>query len=121
MRCSHILLYEVHRKDAKEVFLILEENRIIGFLLFSALIEFTGYIHWMAIEENHRNKGLGTMLLDKLEAKAKTEKISNILLITQDTGFYEKSGYEKVKETYRNKLICDIERSEWLMIKNIYN
>lgn len=61
------------------------------------------------------------MLLDKLEARAKTEKISNILLITQDTGFYEKSGYEKVKETYRDKLICDIERSEWLMIKNIYN
>jgi len=61
------------------------------------------------------------MLLDTLEAKSKTEKISNILLITQDTGFYEKSGYEKVKETHRDKLIWDIERSEWLMIKNIYN
>lgn len=114
-------MQEVHKKDAKKVFLVQEENRIIGFLLFSTLIEFTGYIHWMAIEENHRNKRLGTMLLDKIEAKAKIENISNILLITQDTGFYEKSGYEKVKETYRNKIICDIERSEWLMIKNTYN
>ena len=95
-------------------------ERVVGYLLYSTLIDFTAYVNWMAIAKESQGQGIGAMLLSHLENHVRDNGISNIFLINQDHGFYEKSGYKKIAETQRNKIVGDINRSEWILTKNLY-
>ena len=55
------------------------------------------YVDSLFVEENHRNKGLGSMLLQKVEKEAKTigATLSNLNSFAfQARDFYIKHGYE---------------------------
>lgn len=53
-------------------------------------------IRYMAVEENHRGKGYGKIVLDGLEKRAKERDAKQIVLDARETAvaFYEKAGYK---------------------------
>ena len=55
-----------------------------------------GQIRYMAVVEQHRRKGLATMMLESLEAIARQEGVKRVILNarTSATNFYENLGYE---------------------------
>lgn len=120
IKCSYMLLSEIYWENVKNVFVAIKKDNIIGFLLYSDLFEFTSYINWFAVKKDFRNIGIGGVLLAKLEEKLIYENKSNVFLISQDSNYYEKFNYEKVRKTHRDKIIWDIKRDEWIMIKSLF-
>jgi ribosomal protein S18 acetylase RimI-like enzyme len=59
-------------------------------------------IRYMAVEEEWQGKGIGKMILSYLEEKVKEKGAKNIILNARDIAikFYEKNGYEIVKEAH---------------------
>ena len=59
-------------------------------------------IRFMAVEEEWRGEGIGGMILSKLEEKIKEKDAKHIVLNARDIAidFYEKHGYEIVKEAH---------------------
>ena len=55
-------------------------------------------IRYMAVDSNHRGKGIGKQVVKELENYAKMKKVDSIILNARDHAikFYEKSGYEVV-------------------------
>ena len=53
-------------------------------------------IRYMAVEENHRGRGIGKIVLNKLEEIAKTQGARQIVLDARETAvkFYERAGYK---------------------------
>ncbi|MDO8550042.1 MAG: GNAT family N-acetyltransferase [Ignavibacteria bacterium] len=59
-------------------------------------------IRYMAVEDEWQGKGIGSMILSYLEEKIKERGAKNIILNARDLAikFYEKHGYEIVKEAH---------------------
>jgi ribosomal protein S18 acetylase RimI-like enzyme len=59
-------------------------------------------IRYMAVEEEWQGKGIGKMILSYLEGKIKGKGAKSIVLNARDIAikFYEKNGYEIVKEAH---------------------
>ena len=59
-------------------------------------------IRYMAVEEEWQGKGIGKMILSYLEGKIKEKGAKVIILNARDIAikFYEKNGYEIVKEAH---------------------
>ena len=59
-------------------------------------------IRYMAVEEKWQGKGIGKMILSYLEEKVKEKGAKNIILNARDIAikFYEKNGYQIVKEAH---------------------
>lgn len=52
-------------------------------------------IRYMAVEENHRRKGVGTLILKDIENKLKAKGAKKIILNSRDSAvdFYKQNGY----------------------------
>jgi ribosomal protein S18 acetylase RimI-like enzyme len=59
-------------------------------------------IRYMAVEENQRGRGIGALVLEELEKRAKEKGAKFIILNARDTAikFYEKHGYKIVKQAH---------------------
>ncbi len=57
------------RGDYKEVYLALEGNEFVGFVVLQSYGLLRGYIQTICIQPNHRGKGIGTTLLKFSEEK----------------------------------------------------
>ncbi|MBC5774255.1 GNAT family N-acetyltransferase [Pontibacter sp. KCTC 32443] len=59
-------------------------------------------IRFMGIHENYQGKGLGKLLLDYLEDKARSMGATNIVLQAREkaVSFYERNGYKVVEKTH---------------------
>ncbi len=59
-------------------------------------------IRYMAVDEGYRRKGMGTMLLKKLEKKAGENGASYIILNARENvvSFYRKNGYAVVEKAH---------------------
>jgi len=55
-------------------------------------------IRYMAVKENYRSKGIGTLVLEELEKRAKNKQIKHIVLNARENAlqFYIKNGYSIV-------------------------
>jgi ribosomal protein S18 acetylase RimI-like enzyme len=53
-------------------------------------------IRYMAVDEQWRNRGLGTRILDSLESQARSQSVERIVLNSREdaVGFYVKHGYQ---------------------------
>lgn len=72
----------------------IQYNPIDGFNIAEVIIL---YVNILFVKENHRRKNLGSILLQKVEAEAKSIGASLVHLDTFDfqaKGFYIKHGYE---------------------------
>ena len=59
-------------------------------------------IRYMAVDENYRRRGIGSMMLQRSEEIAKERGASHIVLNARENavGFYEKNGYKIVEKSY---------------------
>lgn len=78
-----------------------EGDKILGLIhytIISGVIE----ISTLIVSHNHRGKGIGTKLINKIEDIAKKDNVHKIYLVTGDgwkaENFYQKMGFEKTGE-----------------------
>jgi GNAT superfamily N-acetyltransferase len=72
----------------------------------------------MAVDANHQGKGLGKLIVQYLEARAKEEAMGEIILQARENAveFYKSLGYELVEPTF--KLFGEIQH--YLMRKQLH-
>jgi len=72
----------------------------------------------MAVEESFRGKGIGSLIISKLERKIKESEARKIVINSRDKAvdFYEKHGYKVTGESYN--LYGEI--SHYAMMKELY-
>ena len=79
-----------------------ESNRCIGVgrLQFNTTTE--AQIRYMAVAKELERKGLGRIIIDAVEKRAKEKNITSIVLDAREPaiGFYEKLGYVTKEKTY---------------------
>ena len=85
----------------KEVFLVLKNNEIIGWLRFNYFWDDIPFITHLWLLDGYRKKGIGTKLLNYWEEKMKTNDHKIALTSTQKTRefaqqFYKKRGYTEI-------------------------
>lgn len=94
-------------------FVAIEKRNIVGVIYFKIEIWWSGpamEIEDLVVKKEFQGKGIGKALLQKAEAFAKKKKVTRVVLNTNRHSaarkFYEKAGYEWLKNTvaYRKKL-----------------
>ncbi len=83
--------------------MICEKDRIpigIGRLHFNDTHE--AQIRYMAVDDEYQGKGVGTLIMDALEKRAKEKGAYNIILNAREiaVSFYTKNGYKIEKKSY---------------------
>lgn len=79
-----------------------EENKIVGCGRAHFNSDVEAQIRYMAVENDWQGKGVGKLILDKLERSVIEKGAKKIILHARDTAvkFYEKNGYKVVKESH---------------------
>jgi GNAT superfamily N-acetyltransferase len=69
----------------------------VGRLHFNAPEE--AQIRYMAVEESHAGRGVGTVILEELEVRAKRAGATRIIANARETalGFYKNNGYHSIE------------------------
>ena len=72
-----------------------ESNNVVGVARLHLVSTDEAQIRYMAVTEQHRRKGLATMMLESLEAIATQERVDRVILNAREsaTNFYENLGY----------------------------
>jgi len=66
---DHALCLKAFEGDCKEVYVLENENEIIGFAILQVCGSFKGYIQSLCVNEKFRGKGMGTKLLHFCEER----------------------------------------------------
>ena len=83
-------------------FAAIEDGTVIGYIGMSVVID-EGYIFNVAVDENHRKKGVGSALIDSLVTYGKKNNLCFITLEVRESNtparsLYSKFGFVKVGE-----------------------
>lgn len=83
-----------------EIFVVENDNEIIGTFVLQTKGAFTGYLKSIAIKENWRGKNLGEFMMDFIEKRIFAGSPNVFLCVSsfnkKAQKFYSKLGYEKV-------------------------
>lgn len=97
------------KKSESFKFVALEEDEVIGFAILEAVLD-EGNLLDIAVDENHRRKGVARLLFEEMLEKAKENELSFITLEVRSSStpaiaLYEAMGFEKVgvRKNYYNK------------------
>ncbi len=73
-----------------------DNGNVVGVARMHLVSTEESQIRYMAVVEEHRRKGLATMMLESLEAIARQESVDRVILNarTSATNFYENLGYQ---------------------------
>lgn len=100
---------EVYQKvESGDFWIALDENnQVVGTIALSDYGEGVGFLQRFAVKKEFRKKGVGTKLFSHLIDFAKLHQYKEIFLSTSDRRkdaikFYEKNGWEEVKEVPEN-------------------
>ena len=96
-------LDEIQKKLQRDpdLFLLAEyEGALVGAVL-GGFDGRRGLVYHLAVAENHRNRGVGALLMEELEKRLRAKGcIRTYLLVTRDNAeaiaFYEKGGWQKM-------------------------
>ena len=86
-------------------YLLMEDEEIIGCagLITNDFISRMDLYPWICaiyIEEKHRGKGYGSLLMEQAKIDAKVSGFSHLYLCTDHVGYYEKYGFEYIATGY---------------------
>ena len=88
--------------DLESVFTVVHDNNIIGFCTLSEKDElppeypFTPFIGFVFVDENYRGRRVSEKLIKQVIIYAKNAGFDNVYIMSSETGFYEKYGFEKI-------------------------
>ena len=91
----------IYMNDHQDFSFHVEENNTVIAGVVAESVSDTIEISYLYVEEKHRNKGLGSLLLSTLEDKGRKAGIKRILLNTysfQAPEFYKRCGYKQLIE-----------------------
>jgi len=101
---------EIKKKLSRDpdLFLLAEEDDVIIGSVIGGFDGRRGLMYHLAVEENHRNKGIGGMLVTELENRLRAKGcIRYYLLVTRDNEeaihFYNKRGWKPMDELILGK------------------
>lgn len=92
---------EVFKKDYCRQLTILsaiEEEKIVGFLVFDKLYGGVSYCNWLGVVKEYRGRGIGRQLMEKWEEAVLSAGGHKLLLLTQaekNRVFYQKCGFNQ--------------------------
>jgi len=94
---------EKDESDSTSINVMLLVNNVsvaVGRLHFNNQNE--GQVRYMAVDEHHRGKGYGTVMLQELEKIAKQNQRSTMMLEAREKAipFYERNGYSVARKSY---------------------
>lgn len=77
------------------------DNEIIGVGRLHLNSDVEGQIRYMAVKKNYRGQGIGSLILQELERKAKVLGAKYIILNSRANAvrFYEKNSYKTIKRS----------------------
>ncbi len=102
-----ILIENCLHDQMKTAWVLIFEDKVAGFIVFqqkyfyggkfSLANEFTGYIELLAVDQEHRGKGFGKMLMDRAQEELKKAGQTSFVLNCHNQesfGFYKKCGFQ---------------------------
>lgn len=78
-----------------------ESDRVIGFGAVHIMWEHLGEVRTLGVSEEWRGRGVGHVLLDALEQRARDLGLSQLFCLTFEVGFFGSHGFEPVGEDER--------------------
>lgn len=103
---------EMDGRDAAAThFVVYNDGAAVATARFRVVGSDTGKAERVAVRSAHRGEGLGTWLMDAVEAEATDRSCSSVVLHSQTTveEFYRKLGYETVGEEFDQAGIPHVE------------
>jgi len=76
---------------------VLEDGRMVGFARVISDFATTYYLCDVIIDAQHRNEGLGRMLISYIESRPEYQGLRGILITRDAHGLYEKFGYQTIE------------------------
>lgn len=108
--------FEIIKKDNRHILLVYEENgKVIGTVMGVVCRELYGtcrpflVVENFIVDKNHRRKGIGKLLMNELERKARERNCTQMILVTEKDradacGFYLSYGFQTNNAGYKKKL-----------------
>ena len=83
------------RQEGKMVYAALEGDRVVGF----AELEPSGHIDCFYTHKNHQGRGIGSLLLDRIEVRARDLRLSKLRAEVSFTAksFFEHRGFRSLR------------------------
>jgi amino-acid N-acetyltransferase len=109
---SGVILYRDENEMANTIrsYTIARDNKeIVGFAALHIYSPEIAEVRSLIIREEYRGKGIGRLLVKKLEEEAKRLGLSKILTLTYRKEFFEKSGFVEIpkEEIPEHKIWAD--------------
>jgi GNAT superfamily N-acetyltransferase len=89
----------------EEGLVALDDGEVIGFLTFVRRFEASAEVTWMAVHANHRRRGVGHALIERLCTDLANEGRRLLLVLTaspSDPGPEPPDGYQSTRAFYRS-------------------
>ena len=84
------------------------DNKLVGYSLSSVQPARQGFLYWLFVSPDLRNKKLGKQLLDKTENNLRAKGVDTLSLVTHNQQqFYERQDY--VMEKILSELVADVD------------
>lgn len=79
-----------------------ENNKVVGVGRLHFNTETEAQIRYMAVAPEYETRGIGTSILEALEAKARQQQCKTIALHARENavGFYQQNGYELLEKSH---------------------
>jgi len=93
-------------QDSEEVnsyhLMAIENDQLIGVARLQFTDNHSAQLRYMAVDSKHQNKGVGSIIIEHLEAYAKQHDANELFLHARDNAleFYKKLGYEITEKSY---------------------
>jgi N-acetylglutamate synthase-like GNAT family acetyltransferase len=77
-------------------------NEAIGVVRLNKISETEGQLRYMAVDTKQQNQGLGSLLLNFIESKAKEIGLNSLILHSREeaVNFYLKNNYQEIEKSY---------------------
>ena len=86
--------------------IIVEDSEVIACALLDQFTDTLAEVRTLAVNKDYQGKGLGKLLVEDCEQRAKTIGVSKIFALTYEDGFFHKLGYKTVdKESLPEKVL----------------
>lgn len=82
-------------KGDRPLYIAYEDNKTVGYLLTEKTFAGVAFGHWLGIDRKHRNKGIGSKILEFWEGEVRKEGAHAVFLYTTENNveFYKNRGY----------------------------
>jgi len=83
-------------ENIRDFLIAIDGDRLVGCGALHFYTPFSGEVRSLAVEPGLKTKGIGRMLVEALEAEARTNDLHSLFAFTYVDGFFRKLGFEEI-------------------------